>query len=202
MSATSTKIARWFGVTQPSAHTPRFRFPRIHLRPGHLILLAGPSGSGKSTLLNRLRKTKPNTITLEYIPLPDRPVIDLFCSQNKPTDTQIIAALELLSRVGLGEVWTYLRTPSQLSDGQRWRLRLALALCKTNRILFADEFAANLDSVTAAVVARTLRKSITAPRIAVVATCRDELIPALAPDQIIHCDFGQFTRHSALRTQH
>jgi ABC-type ATPase with predicted acetyltransferase domain len=30
--------------------------------------------------------------------------------------------------VGLAEAWSYLRTPNELSEGQRWRLKLAIAM--------------------------------------------------------------------------
>ena len=116
----------------------------------------------------------------------------------------IMAALEALSRVGLGEVWTYLRTPAQLSEGQRWRLRLALALARARpapgkalRVLAADEFAAPLDRVTALVVARALRKAVTAkPNLcAIIATSHQDLAAALKPDLTVHCDFGIFHLH-------
>ncbi len=120
---------------------------------------------------------------------------------------QTARALEALSRVGLAEVWTYLKTPAQLSDGQRWRLRLAIAIARAAQtsgaqstrmpplILAADEFGALLDRITAMIVARALRKAVsTTPNLrAIVATCHDDLNEALAPDRIIHCDFGQYT---------
>ncbi|MDB5324860.1 MAG: putative transporter ATP-binding protein [Phycisphaerales bacterium] len=108
-----------------------------------------------------------------------------------PADSRIEAALELLSRVGLAEAWTYLQKPSELSDGQRWRLRLAMAVASGLRrpagastppwqgspsyasapridstvttIIAIDEFAALLDRVTARVVARALRRLIDRP---------------------------------------
>src|SRR5205085_438875 len=106
-------------------------------------------------------------------------------------------ALRSLSRVGLAEVWTYLRTPAELSEGQRWRLRLALALVSPTRcprtILACDEFAAKLDRVSASVVARTLRRTIcgSGKVSAIVATSHDDLIRALEPDVIVRCDFGR-----------
>jgi hypothetical protein len=127
-------------------------------------------------------------------------------------EASVVAALETLSRVGLGEVWTYLRTPAQLSEGQRWRLRLALGLARARPaqgrdlcVLAIDEFAAPLDRVTARVVARALRKAVSARRdlCAIVATSHDDLVGALAPDVVVRCDFGAFdvreggSRHGA-----
>jgi hypothetical protein len=120
-------------------------------------------------------------------------------------------AIDLLNRVGLGEAYTYLQTPHELSDGQRWRLRLAVAIHRamaqygrTRRpgaelasiLLVADEFCAVLDRVSAAVVARSLRRTLDRlhrvglPICALVATSHDDLEPALLPDEVAHCDFG------------
>ena len=106
----------------------------------------------------------------------------------------LVDVLMLLGRVGLGEVWTYLRTPAELSEGQRWRLKLALGLWKLrNRqgVLVADEFCAVLDRISARVVARCLRKTIDAnPQLAAaVASSHDDLQAALRPDVVVRCDF-------------
>ena len=118
-----------------------------------IVLITGPSGAGKSTLLRELIRAavvqRHRVIDLAHVTLPSEPIVDLFHGLSL-RDT-----LLLLSRVGLGEAWSYLRKPSQLSDGQRWRLRLALALREAEQepghcvVLAADEFAALLDRVTA-----------------------------------------------------
>ena len=98
----------------------------------------------------------------------------------------------------MGEAWSYLRLPSELSDGQRWRLKLARALWTAQAsdapaIIACDEFAAVLDRVTAMVASRCLRRVIDAkPTLsAVVATAHDDLGPALRPDVVAWCDFGR-----------
>ena len=110
-------------------------------------------------------------------------------------------AMDELARVGLAEVWTWLRPPSQLSEGQRWRLRLALAMHAVDSdsdrrptLIVCDEFAALLDRVTAFVVAGVLRRFVDthAARVsAIVATSHDDLRKPLDPDAIAECDFGQ-----------
>src|SRR4051812_35948815 len=203
-------VARWFGVEQAAAQTVRSCGtnppPRIELHGGKLILLTGPSGAGKSTLLHRLRRQCHDRHTswrdLQQTRLSGELVIDAMAQAmgnnggDVADEAAIIAALEALSRVGLGEVWTYLRTPAQLSEGQRWRLRLALALArarpappgKSLTILAADEFAAPLDQVTALVVASALRKAVSARAdlCAIVATSREDLTESLDPDLIVH----------------
>jgi hypothetical protein len=64
----------------------------------------------------------PRWLDLSSIDLPDLPLVD--CFGNAPLER----ILPLLSRVGLAEAWSYLRAPAQLSEGQRWRLKLALSL--------------------------------------------------------------------------
>ncbi len=160
-------------------------------KPGQIILITGPSGAGKSSLLRQLRHKHhdrnwvdvSNTATAWR----DGLVIDQFADN-------IETGLWALGRFGLGEVRTYLSPPDHLSDGQRWRLQLALALhnAATDGMLLIDEFAAVLDRVTACIVARALRRAIDdePTRCAVIATSHDDLERALLPDVIIRCDFG------------
>jgi ABC-type ATPase with predicted acetyltransferase domain len=144
----------------------------------------------------------------------DRFVIDVMTDAmgGGEDEASVVAGLEALSRVGLGEVWTYLRTPGELSEGQRWRLRAALGLARAGdqhvgqarplkgsakgrlHVLAIDEFAAPLDRVTAMVVARALRRAMSArgDLCAVVATSHDDLVGALAPEVVVRCDFGAF----------
>ena len=106
----------------------------------------------------------------------------------------LLESLDLLGRFGLAEAWTYLRLPHELSDGQRWRLRFAMALhqSRPGDVLVCDEFAAVLDRITARIIASVLRRVINRDcgAAAVVATSHDDLATALAPDIHVHCDFG------------
>ena len=167
---------------------------------GAVHLLVGPSGGGKSTRLRRLvgraRAEDWRVVDIAAIRLKRRPCVDLFGTRGEP-ERRLQFAAAILSRVGLGEAHVFLRLPSELSDGQRWRLRMALAHARVMAggrrrptLLVADEFCALLDRVTACVVARGLRRQmdrlarVKVPVRAVVATSHDDLEPALLPDAV------------------
>lgn len=147
-------------------------------------------------------QSRPFWIDVNRITLPNRPVID--CFDHQPLRQTLI----LLSRLGLADACIYLRLPRRLSAGQRFRLRLALAFGRsaqvTHAILACDEFASNLDPLTAGIAARCLRRAI-APYssiCAVLASARDDLLAPLAPDQTIFCDFGSWNYvHPRRQTQ-
>ncbi len=194
-------LSRWFcipvrsGREKPKVDEDTVRRIRKLARPGTIILVSGPSGSGKSLLLRKVcsRLSARAILSLDSITIPDDALVD--CFQDEPLET----TLSLLSRVGLGEAWSYFRKPSQLSEGQRWRAKLALALHRLRNtekpVLVIDEFCAVLDRLTAAIVARALRRMIDAhPNLcAIVATSHDDLIRALEPDVVVRCDFGKTT---------
>ncbi|HTL31234.1 MAG TPA: AAA family ATPase [Tepidisphaeraceae bacterium] len=201
-SARLTTLARWFCI--PERHA--IRTPEIDerilrtigrlARAGKIVLVTGPSGSGKSCLVRAIRDrlTKRRTLVdVDSIALATVPLVECFAK------TSLDETLSILSRIGLAEAWSYFRTPQQLSEGQRWRVKLALAVEQVrddaDSVLIADEFAAVLDRVTAAVVARSVRRTIDAHQgvCAIVATSHDDLAGALEPDLMVRCDFGRIS---------
>ncbi|MEA2711228.1 MAG: hypothetical protein QOF78_3829 [Phycisphaerales bacterium] len=210
-SERAAQVARWFGLDRHPSRDARSNDAKPasggrasveklapRLQPGTITLIAGPSGAGKSTLLRATRDAHRarRWIELSELAAPDAPLVDCF------NDLPLRAALELLARVGLGEAWTYLRTPDELSEGQRWRFRLALALHASaardagendRPIIACDEFAAALDRVTAMIVAHRLRRAIDAlpHAAAIVATSHEDIEPALAAEVVVRCDFGR-----------
>ncbi len=100
--------------------------------------------------------------------------------------------LRLASVAGLSDAFFLLRPPSQLSDGQRYRYRLAALLAGGARTIVIDEFCSTLDRRTAKAVAYRLRKYADRTGATfLVATAHDDLIEDLAPDVLIRKRSGK-----------
>lgn len=137
--------------------------------------------------------------------LPNVPLIDALAG---PVDDRLSA----LAACGLSEARLLLRTPAELSDGQRYRFRIAFAtslvlspssLVKQEspadgslpmnndegpRTILLDEFAAVLDRTLAKVLAFNLRKLATRTGVGVLcATTHDDLADDLNPDLHVRC---------------
>jgi uncharacterized protein len=194
----------------------------LDVRPGDVVFATGPSGSGKSVLLGRLREAfcvawpHATVADLATVALPgDRPVIDLFGGT-------LSRRLKILSTAGLADAFLLLRTAAELSDGQRYRLRLALAIEKLKRpasgaanggLLIADEFCSTLDRLCARAIAYRVRRLADATGITVLAaSAHDDLTEDLAPDVLItkhdgphvevrYCNAERGTRNAEQKTE-
>lgn len=99
--------------------------------------------------------------------------------------------LAALTGCGLGEARLLLRTPSELSEGERCRFRLAHALAMRPPFLACDEFTATLDRTLAKVVAYNLRKQASRTGIGLLAaTTHTDFIDDLKPDLVVRCSRG------------
>jgi len=92
----------------------------------------------------------------------------------------------------LGEATILPRRVSELSEGQKFRLRLAAGMQRAlggrgSATLMVDEFAASLDRVTARSVAHTLARWVRRERSVrlVVATAHDDVLEWLGPDALV-----------------
>lgn len=188
LSAKATQVCRMFGLTidRLTDHAPRHQC-RVEIRPGDIVYLTGPSGAGKSVLLRELQRCVPATeaVNLTGIDLPrDRTVVDCF-----PGD--MVTSLRMLSTVGLSEVFSLVNRPCWLSDGQKYRFRLACALAAGKPFVFADEFCSELDRITAATVAFNVhRRAKHLGTTLLLASGRDDILLDLAPDVLILKDFS------------
>lgn len=152
----------------------------LPIRPGDVVCFTGASGSGKSSLMRAAAQGLANeehqtVLNLEELKLGDRILIESL-------DLPVAEAMGILAACGLSEARLLLRTPRELSDGQRYRFRLALAVSKKPDWVVADEFSATLDRTLAKVVAFNLRRLADRTGIGfLLATTHEDIIADLAP---------------------
>ena len=161
---------------------------RIPVERGDVVLFTGESGSGKSSLLLALARClrqevarEESVVDVSVIPPGDQLLIDRLPGSE-------VEAMYALSMCGLGEAQLMLRTPQELSDGQRYRFQLAQGVCLGAPWLLADEFTATLDRTLAKLVARNVRRL--ADRTGqgfLLATTHDDIVADLAPDVHVRC---------------
>ena len=124
----------------------------LPVEEGDVVCFTGASGSGKSSLMRAVAAALDDVLDVDALDLGERILID---SLGLPVQE----ALQILSMCGLGEAQLLLRTPQELSDGQRYRFRLALAFSRKPRWILADEFTATLDRTLAKVIAFNVHRT-------------------------------------------
>jgi len=159
--------------------------------PTDIVYITGDSGSGKSVLLKALEKDIKQDMELSTIniadirPEPGKPLIET-------VGKTLEEGLELLSKVGLNDAFLFLRTYEQLSDGQKYRYKIAKMMESKAQFWVMDEFAATLDRDTAKIVAYNLQKLTRQQGKAVLAaTTHTDLFGDLNPSVHIHKRFGK-----------
>ncbi|CAE7639094.1 unnamed protein product, partial [Symbiodinium necroappetens] len=158
-----------------------------------ITLATGPSGSGKTRFLDHARSAFRSrgvpVIDPERLRPAEKPAVDL-------VGRDATRAMRALASVGLAELRCFVRKPSELSEGQRFRLRLAMVLDRAPKgklgAIVIDEFGSSLDALTARSLALLLRRvSARRPNLRfVIATNREFVAPALAPNLHLALDLA------------
>jgi len=163
----------------------------LNIGPTDIVYITGDSGSGKSVLLKALEKDIKQDMGLSCINIADiqpdlnRPLIET-------VGETLEEGLELLSKVGLNDAFLFLRSYEQLSDGQKYRYKIAKMMESKAQFWIIDEFAATLDRDTAKIVAFNLQKLARQQGKAVLAaTTHTDLSEDLNPSVHIHKRFGK-----------
>jgi ABC-type lipoprotein export system ATPase subunit len=164
----------------------------IKIEKGDIVYITGESGSGKSTLLKTLEKdirqhTHQKCININTIkpPPPNKPIIET-------AGKTLQEALNLLSHVGLNDAFLFLRPYNQLSDGQKYRYKIAKLIESQAQVWILDEFASTLDRDTAKIVAYNLQKLARQNgKTVLAATTHTDLHEDLNPSVRIHKRYGK-----------
>ena len=177
------EIAEAFGLGLDDKEFVVFDNQPLEINQGDIVYVTGQSGSGKSTVLRELcvqmQAAGLKVADIDKVELEDRPLIDQI---GKTT----AMALSLLSIAGLNDAYLFVRKPQELSDGQRYRFRLAKLIESGAKVWAADEFLAVLDRTTAKVIAYNLQK--VARKLGatlIVATTHTDMVDDLAPNMLI-----------------
>jgi ABC-type ATPase with predicted acetyltransferase domain len=181
-------VCRMFGLTIDRITERKVNYScKLQISNGDIVFLSGPSGAGKSVLLKELEKSvpTPDRINLEEINLPDnKTLIDCI-------DAGMLDSLKVLSLAGLNDCFCILNQPCNLSDGQKYRFRLAMALAAKKKFIFADEFCSELDRITAAVISYNIHKfAKRTGTIFILASSHDDILLDLSPDVLIAAELS------------
>lgn len=177
------EIAEAFGIGLDDKQFVVFDNLPLEINQGDIVYITGQSGSGKSTVLRELAeemtKAGLSVADIDKVELQDKPLIDQI-------GESLQEALTILSIAGLNDAYLFVRKPKELSDGQRYRFRLAKLIESGANVWIADEFLAVLDRTTAKVIAYNIQKIARKVGATVlVATTHGDMVEDLAPDLYI-----------------
>lgn len=192
----ASMVCDHFGLTLDGQQQVIARDLELPVTSGNLIAFIGPSGSGKSSLMRAVAAELNSSgygevLWLDHLPQVSSLVADALALP--PLD-----AFRLLAQCGLAEPQLLLRTPDELSDGQRFRFRLAQSVAESLRRqsqrasqgtwIVADEFTSPLDRTLAKVIARNWHSLLRQHRLGgLVATTHTDILDDLEPDLIVTC---------------
>ena len=174
------EIAESFGLGLDEKAWTLYDNLELDIERGDVVYVTGQSGSGKSVVLRELQRLMADAGQRvasidDFVFADDTNVIDQL---GKTTSD----ALGLLSMAGLNDAYLFVRKPSEMYDGQKYRLKIAKLIESGADVWVADEFGAVLDRVTAQVVASNLQRAARAVGATViVATTHEDLKNALRP---------------------
>jgi uncharacterized protein len=190
------EVAEAFGLGLDDTEFVIFDNLELQVPRGSVVYITGQSGSGKSLLLKDLSRQIQDrgqrVVNLDQIELDNsRTLVDQL-------GKDLNDALRILSLAGLNDAYLFIRRPNELSDGQRYRFRLAKAIETDADVWVADEFMAVLDRTAAKVIAYSVQKTARrAGKTLIVATTHTDMVPDLAPSLYIEKRYREKLRIEA-----
>lgn len=185
-------VALRFGLSLDPASVTLVGRTNLPCAQGRLTAIVGASGSGKSSVLACLLGRFPQAVCVDRVVFPeDSAVVDTVA----PT-VELREALRLLGACGLAEAPLWLRRFSVLSEGEKFRTRLAAALGLAlergrSAPLLCDEFCSGLHRRAALAVAHNLRKIARREKLSIVVACsQEDVLADLAPDVVVRMRGG------------
>jgi len=183
------EVAESFGLGLSDKKFSVYRNLEVPVEDGDIIYIHGQSGSGKSLALRdlaaELQSRGYSVGNIDAIKLEDRPLVSQI-------GVDVKEALGFMNQAGLNDAYLWVRTPAELSDGQKYRFRLAKLIESRAEVWVADEFGAVLDRETAKIVAFNLSKAARAVGATlIVATTHGDLVDYLAPTLTMEKLFGE-----------
>lgn len=156
-----------------------------------LGLIVGPSGSGKTSMGRQILDGS------FYEPKwpANKPIVEAIAPKGKFND--VTAAL---AAVGLGDVPSWLRPYSVLSNGEKFRADLARVISERPSCVVIDEFTSVVDRQIAKFGALAFGKAWkrTGGK-AVLLSCHYDIVEWLEPDWVFDTSSGEFTRRRLRR---
>jgi ABC-type lipoprotein export system ATPase subunit/GNAT superfamily N-acetyltransferase len=181
-------VAQAFGLgTDQTQKFPIYDNAQLKIAPADIVYITGDSGSGKSILLKAIKQDlgKEAINMTDIQPNPDKPIIDT-------VGKSLNEALELLSKAGLNDAFLFIRRFYELSDGQKYRYKIAKLMESRKQWWITDEFCSMLDRDTAKIVAFNIQKlARQMGKAIIVATTHTDLSEDLKPSVHIHKRFGK-----------
>jgi len=126
---------------------------KLKVKQGDVVYVTGDSGSGKSWILKNVFAKMKNSISIDQIVIDENEIV------TEGVGKDLNDALEKLNLAGLSDAFLYLRRYCHLSDGQKYRYKVAKFIDnKDKEIWILDEFCATLDRTTAKILAYNIQK--------------------------------------------
>jgi ABC-type transport system involved in cytochrome c biogenesis ATPase subunit/GNAT superfamily N-acetyltransferase len=176
-------VCEAFGLgVDESRHFVVFEDFVLDFNRGDLICVTGDSGGGKSLLLRAFKKYfDEDAVCLDDLELdPEETLVE-------GVGKDVAEAIRILSLCGLNDAFLFLRKCKELSEGQKYRYKLAKLIDQEDKsIWIVDEFCATLDRVMARVIAFLLQKvARRMGKIVIVASTHSDFLDDFQPDILV-----------------